>query len=300
MVNHFDWNALQSFLSVARCGRLTIAAQQLGIDHSTLSRRISGLEKSLQVRLFDRQPSGYTLTPQGETLLASAQSMESTALGILDHVAGASHKIAGPVRVGAPDGFGTNFLASKLCKLARLHPALSVQLVTLPRVLSLSKREADIAISLAPPAEGRLHTRKLTDYELGLYGSATYLAQYPPILSVADLRQHRLIGYIEDLIYAPELHYLPLVSRDIHPFFASSSLVVQYQATIQDHGLCILPCFMASTAPTLQRVLPQEIALQRAFYMITHSDIRNIARIRLTCDFIAKEVASSKNLFSAG
>lgn len=299
MVSQFDWNALQSFLAVARCGRLTIAAQQLGIDHSTLSRRIVGLETSLQVRLFDRQPSGYTLTPQGEMLLTSAQTMESTALGILGHVAGASGKIAGTIRVGAPDGFGTHFLAPRLCNLARLHPDLTVQLVTLPRVFSLSKREADIAISLAPPVEGRLHTRKLTDYELGLYGASAYLAQHPPILSAADLKQHRFIGYIEDLIYASELNYLPLVSRDIHPFFASSNLVVQYQATIQGHGLCVLPGFMANATPGLERILPREIALQRAFYMITHSDMRDIARIRLTCDFIAREVALSKSMFSA-
>lgn len=299
MVTQFDWNALQSFLAVVRSGRLTTAAQQLGIDHSTLSRRISGLEKSLQVRLFDRRPSGYTLTPQGETLLESAQSIESTALGILDHVAGASLKIAGTVRVGTPDGFGTSFLASRLCKLARQHPGLNIQLVTLPRVFSISKREADIAISLAPPSEGRMHTRKLTDYELGLYGSTTYLAQHPPILSLADLKQHRFIGYIEDMIYVPELNYLPLVSGDIHPFFASSNLLAQYQTTIQGHGLCVLPYFMANTTPGLERVLPDDVALQRSFYMIIHSDIRNIAPIRITGDFIAKEVALSKDIFFA-
>lgn len=297
MAQEFDWNALPSFLAVARCGRLTVAAQQLGIDHSTLSRRIVSLEKSLQVRLFDRQPSGYTLTPQGERLLASAQNMESTALGVMDHIAGASRKIAGTVRVGTPDGFGTSFLASRLCKLADLYPELNIQLVTLPRVFSLSKREADIAISLAPPAEGRLHTRKLTDYELGLYGSSHYLAQHPPISSVAALKQHRFIGYIEEMIYAPELNYLPLILGEIQPFFASSNLLVQYQATLQGHGLCVLPGFMADANSELHRILPMEIALQRSFYMIIHSDIRNIARVRITGDFIAKEVGLAKDIF---
>lgn len=299
MVNKFDWNALQSFLAVVRCGRLTVAAQQLGIDHSTLSRRIVSLEKDLQVRLFDRQPSGYTLTPQGETLLESAQAMETTALGILDHIAGSSRKIAGTVRIGTPDGFGTSFLTSRLCKLTQRHPDLNIQLVTLPRLFSLSKREADIAISLSPPSEGRLHTRKLTDYELGLYGSHQYLAQHPLIGSVAELKHHRFIGYIEDMIYAPELDYLPLVADDIHPFFASSNLLIQYQATIQGSGLCVLPCFMADTTSGLERVLRDEIALTRSFYMITHSDIRNTARIRVTGDFIAREVALSKAVFSA-
>lgn len=299
MAHQFEWSALQSFLVVARCGRLTIAAQQLGIDHSTLSRRMTSLEKSLQVQLFDRRPSGYTLTPQGERLLESAQSMEATALGILDQVGGASRKIAGTVRVGTPDGFGTSFLAPRLFKLAQQHPDLNIQLVPLPRVFSLSKREADIAVSLTPPSQGRLHTRKLTDYELGLYAASSYLAKHPPICSIADLKQHRFIGYIEDLIYTPELDYLPLVSRDIHPFFSSSSLFIQYQAVLQGHGLCVLPCFMAHAAPELERILTQEIALQRSFYMVTHSDIRNIARVRVTGDFIAREVAASKSLFSA-
>ncbi len=194
MVQQFDWNALQSFLAVVRAGRLTAAAKQLGVDHSTLSRRITELERSLQVRLFDRQPSGYTLTPQGEALLDAAQSMETTALGILTGVAGSSLKIAGTVRIGAPDGFGTRFLGPRLGKLGQAHPDLQIQLVTLPRLFSLSKREADIAIGLAPPAEGRLHARKLTNYQLGLYGSHTYLQQHEPILRLTDLKEHRFIG----------------------------------------------------------------------------------------------------------
>jgi DNA-binding transcriptional LysR family regulator len=297
MVQQFDWNALQSFLAIVRSGRLTLAAKQLGVDHSTLSRRIADLERTLQVRLFDRQPGGYTLTPQGEALLDSAQAMESTALDILTNVAGSSLKIAGTVRIGAPDGFGTHFLAPRLGKLGQTHPDLQIQLVTLPRIFSLSKREADIAIGLAPPAEGRLYTRKLTDYELGLYGSRDYCARHDPILSVADLKRHRFIGYIEDLIYAPELDYLPLISREIHPFFSSSNLLVQLRATLDGYGLCVLPCFMAGEDRRLERILREHVSLTRSFYMITHSDIRNLARIQITLDFIAKEIASSKGIF---
>ncbi len=248
--------------------------------------------------MFDRQPSGYVLTSHGEALLESAQTMESTALGILGSVAGASLRIAGTVRIGAPDGFGTCFLASRLGKLGQMHPDLNIQLVTLPRIFSLSKREADIAIGLAPPAEGRLHTRKLTDYELGLYGARDYCAHHAPISSITDLKRHRFIGYIEDMIYAPELDYLPLVSRDIHPFFTSSNLLVQFRATLQGYGLCILPCFMANADHRLERVLSQQISLRRSFYMITHSDIRNLARIRIALDFIAREVSAAKGVFT--
>lgn len=300
MLEQFDWNALQSFLAVVRCGRLTAAARQLGIDHSTLSRRIVALETSLQVRLFDRQPTGYSLTQQGEGLLDAAQAMETTAIGILSNVAGSSMKIAGTVRVGAPDGFGTSFLAPRLGRLGQLHPELNIQLVTLPRIFSLSKREADIAIGLAQPAEGRLQSRKLTDYELGLYGSHEYCSRYNLLINVADLKQHRFIGYIDDLIYAPELDYLPLVSRDIRPFFASSSLLVQLQATRRGYGLCVLPCFMADADARLTRVLKNHVSLKRSFHMMTHSDIRNLARIRVTLDFIAGEVTAAGGIFMPG
>lgn len=297
MPEQFDWNALQSFLAVVRCGRLTAAARQLGIDHSTLSRRIVELEASLQVRLFDRQPSGYSLTPQGESLLDAAQVMETTAIGILSNVAGSSTKLAGTVRIGAPDGFGTNFLAPRLGRLAQSHPDLQIQLVTLPRIFSLSKREADIAIGLAPPAEGRLQSRKLTDYQLGLYGSHEYCRQQDPILEPTDLKNHRFIGYIQDLIYAPELDYLPLVSRDINPFFASSNLLAQLQAAVHGYGLCVLPCFMADSNPLLTRVLKKQFSLKRSFHMITHSDICNLARIQVTLNFIAQEVSSARSSF---
>ena len=300
MVQQFDWNALQSFLAVVRSGRLTLAARQLGVDHSTLSRRIAALEESLQIRLFDRQPSGYTLTPQGEALLDSAQAMETTALDILANVAGASLKVAGTVRIGAPDGFGTCFLASRLGKLGQTHPDLQIQLVTLPRVFSLSKREADIAIGLASPTEGRLHARKLTDYQLGLYGSSAYCAANEPITSVTDLKRHRFIGYIEDMIYLPELDNLPLISKDIHPYFTSSNLLVQLTAALHGFGLCILPCFIAEAEPRLQRILPKDVQLMRSFHMISHSDTRNLARIQVVAAFLVREVTAARSLFSPG
>lgn len=299
MTQRFDWNALQSFLAVVRYGKLTVAARQLGIDHSTLSRRIGELERVLAVKLFDRQPGGYVLTSQGETLLDSAQAMESTASDVLSNVTGSGLNITGTVRIGAPDGFGMGFLAARLGKLGELHPDLHFQLLTLPRVFSLTRREADIAIGVALPPEGRLHARKLTDYALGLYGAHDYLARHEPIAQITDLKAHRFIGYLEDLI-SQELNYLPLVSREIEPFFTSTNVVVQLTAAAQGFGLCVLPCFMADAEPRLQRVLKDQISLKRAFYMITHADIRNLARIRATMDFIAREANSARANFDPG
>lgn len=258
------------------------------------------LEKTLQARLFDRTATGYALTAQGERLLIHAQEMEAVALGIVGEIAGASLRVAGSVRIGAPDGFGTFFLAPLLAGLAEAHPQLAVQLITLPRVFSLSKREADLAIGLARPDEGRLHARKLTDYELGLYASPAYLRGHGTPASRTDLARHRLIGYIDDLIYAPELDYLPLIAPGLRPGFASSTLAAQFAATTAGHGLCVLPCFMAAGQGGLQRVLADEISIIRSFWLIVHADLRKLARVAVAAEFITEQTRAARARFLPG
>ena len=147
-MERFDWDDLRFFLAVARSGRLTAAARRLGADHATVSRRITSLEESLKAKLFERRPQGYTLTAHGERLLAKAESMETEALAIQSDIGGADMALSGTVRIGAPDGFGTYFLAPRLASLSKAYPGLELQLIAMPRLLSLSKREADVAITL--------------------------------------------------------------------------------------------------------------------------------------------------------
>jgi len=292
-----DWDLLQSFLAVARTGKLTLAARRARIDHSTLSRRLTALEAALGTRLFDRRPSGYTLTEQGERLLRRAEAMESTVLAIQSDVGQSSTRISGTVRIGAPDGFGTAILAPLAGRLSSLHPDLDVDLVATPRSFSLSRREADIVIGLSRPAHGRLHARLLTDYELGLYASRAAEGLWRDGRSADDLAGRPFISYIDDLIFAPELDYLPSISKAIVPRIRSSNLVAQLQATAAGAGLCVLPCFLADGDPRLARVLPRQVRLIRTFWMIVHSDLRDLARIRTTCDFIAEEVSRSSARF---
>ena len=292
-----DWDSLQTVLAIARAGRLTVAARQLAVDHSTLSRRITHLEKSLQARLFDRSPSGYVLTPHGERLRETAEAVERLIVAGVADISGADLRVAGTVRIGATEGFGTMFLAPRLGQLGRMHPNLTLQLVTLPRLFSLSKREADVVIGLAPPEHGRLHARKITDYELGLYGSWEYLSSTASILRRDQLPGCSFIGYTEDLIYAHELDYLPEISPEIRPFLTSSNLLAQWQATAAGHGLCVLPCFMADTDARLVRVLPDHVALVRAFWLIVPTDMRNLRHIRVLCDFIAEETRNARDAF---
>ncbi len=293
----FDWDHLRYFLAVARSGRLTSAAGQLRQDHTTVSRRLASLEAAVGVPLFERSPQGYRLTEFGLRLLPTAEAMERTALTALDETRGHDPPVSGSVRIGAPDGFGSYFLARRIAQLCRAYPKLTVELVAMPRVFSLSKREADIAIGLARPTEGRLHAMKLTDYRLGLYASPGYLAQAAPTEQVEDLRRHALIGYVEDFIFTPELDYLPLVATGLAPQFRSSNLVAQLNAVLSGVGIGILPQFMAAGEPGLVRVLEAQVALTRTFWLVTHSDLHLLPRIRATRDFIARQVREARGLF---
>ncbi len=296
----FDWNDLRSFLGVARSGRLTVAAARLQIDHTTLSRRIGALEHALKAKLFDRSPSGYTLTEQGERLLPIAEQMERLALGAEETVGGSAAAVAGTVRIGSPEGFGSYFLAPRVACLRERYPQLTVQLVAASAVFSLSKRDADIVVSVSRPPTGRLLVSKLIDYDLGLYAAPAYLENTAAIRSSADLSGHRFVSYIGDLLTFPELDFLQHVAPEGSTSLESSNLVAQLQATLSGAGLCVLPAFLAREEKGLVRVLAEEVSLTRSLYLTVHQDLSELARIRAIVRFIKDEVEAAKAVFKLG
>ncbi len=299
-MSRFDWDDLRFFLAVARAGRLTVAARRLGADHATVSRRITALETALKAKLFERRPQGYALTDQGERLLAKAEAMETEALAASSEIGGADLALSGAVRIGAPDGFGTMFLAPRLAKLAAAYPELEIQLVAMPRLLSLSKREADIAITLNPPKEGKIVARKLVDYRLGLFATRDYLDKAPPLQKPEDLFEHRIIGYIDDLIFTPELDYLDDVVKGLRAHVQSSSVVAQMNAALAGAGVAVIHHFMAHDEPRLVPVLPDQVSIERSFWLIVHSDLKDVARVRATMDFIVRETKAARGIFMPG
>lgn len=300
MSKQFDWGSMEWFLAIARSGRLTVAAQKLGIDHTTLSRRIKTLEESLDTKLFERSVTGYTLTAQGERFMEAAQRVETIALKAANDISGETSKIAGTVRIGAPEGFGSSFLAPSLVRLGQRQPGLHLELFTMPRQFSLTRREADMAVSLARPEKGRFQARKLTDYELGLYGTQDYLDTHGTPATRAELRGHKIIGYIQDLIYAQELDYLPQLSRDIVPWITSSNILAQTNMTLEGAGLCILPSFLAAREPRLKRVLADDLRLLRSFWLVVHADLHDLARIRVCSEHLTQDVRAHRDLFLPG
>jgi DNA-binding transcriptional LysR family regulator len=293
----FDWDDLRYFLSVARTGKLTAAALRMGTDHATISRRVRALEERLGAALFSRSPRGYTLTDAGDRLLKHAEEIESAAANIHNEIAGEKFSLSGAVRIGAPDGFGAFFLAPRVGELVTKNPELELQLVAMPRMFSLSKREADIAIGLSRPEHGRLFSRKLTDYTLHLYASRDYLRNNGPITRKEEFADHVLIGYIPELIFAPELDYIFNIGEHLGPRLSSTNLFAQMRATEAGTGLCILPDFMARHVPALVPVLPQVIELKRTFWLIAHQDSRDSARVQTVIRFIVDQVDRAHGQF---
>ncbi len=280
------WDDLRVFLAVARQSRLQAAGRTLGLDPTTAGRRIAALEAALGAKLFDRSPEGYALTEAGRGLVEHAQAMEAQARAASEEIGGHADRLSGTVRIGAPDGVSNYLLVDACDELSRDNPELQVQVVALPRMFSLSKREADLAITVSPPTAGRLTVRKIADYRLRLYARRDVVAGLGPVHSMADLRGLRGIGYISDMIFDKELDYYALLGRETEPSLTSNSLIVQLGWCRRGVGVCILPEFVAREYPELRMLLPDDIGLTRSFYLVRHQDDARVARINRMAEIV--------------
>lgn len=274
-----NWDDMKVFLAVARLESLSAAGRDLKVDPATVGRRIARFEEEMGAPLFAKSPQGYALTDAGQRLLAHAERAEQAMTGAVEELAGQAGNLSGQIRIGAPDGCA-NFLLPQVCaKIAEANPDLEIQIVALPRVFNLSKREADMAIGVsAPEAGNRLTVQKITDYKLFLAGARKYLIKHPKIEHLKDLRGHRMIGYIPDMIFDKELDYLAELGVD-HVNLASNSVSVQFNAIKNGAGIGMVHGFAMPSAPRLRRVLPDDISLTRSFYMIRHADDRRLERM---------------------
>jgi DNA-binding transcriptional LysR family regulator len=290
-----NWDDVRIFLAVARNGQILGAAKALNLNHATVARRLSALETALGSTLFTRKTNGCDLSGAGERFLVHAEAMESAMLAA-SASAGADSRIEGTVRVGAPDGFGVAFLAPRLGELTTRHQGLRVELVPVPRAFSLSRREADIAVTLERPREGRLVARKLTDYRLGLYAAQSYLDAHGMPADLAALADHALVGYVDDLLFTASLDYTGEFLRGWRSTLAISSAMGQTEAVRAGAGIGILHAFMAQRDPDLVPVLPAH-TLTRSYWTVVHEDLRAIRRVALVAEFLAEIVDRERAIF---
>lgn len=281
------WDDLRLFLAVARAETLSAAAKGVRKDAATLGRRVARLERDIEVVLFRKSPQGYALTEAGAQLLERAEAVEQAMRAATERFTGAGRAeadkgLSGQIRIGAPDGCANYVLPQVCTALGQAHPDLDIQIIALPRVFNLSRREADLAIGVSAPTAGQLTVQRITDYRLHFAASERYLADAPPITTLADLNAHRVVGYIPDMIFDRELDYLADagVARIA---MASNSVAVQLNLLRQGAGVGVVHDFALPLVPGLRRVLVDQMSLSRSFFLIRHqSDTRDARLNRFT------------------
>jgi DNA-binding transcriptional LysR family regulator len=220
-----------------------------------------------------------------------AEEAVAAALGV---ARGQGDALSGQVRIGAPDGCANYLLPPVVAAIAAAHPALEIQIVALPRVANLTRREADMAIAVSRPTGGRVIAEKIADYRLSLAASESYLAAHEPIRGLGDLGRHPVVGYIPDMIFDRELDYLAEIGVD-RVALASTSVAVQLNLLRAGAGLGIVHDFALPSAPGVRRVLEEEVSLRRSFWLIRHVDDRRVARLgrfaRLLVEGMRRELA---------
>jgi DNA-binding transcriptional LysR family regulator len=248
-------------LEIARCGSLAGAASTLGLNHATISRRMSALEAELHAPLLVRRVQGCELTVLGQSLLKSCEQIESALAEVHDQVSTTprERQLSGLVRVSTTDAFGAYFVAPTLADLHRINPGLIVELITQTRLTAYGVG-ADIEIGVGEPVVGRPGAEKLTDYRLGLYASHGYETDRGIPESIDELVDHSLVFYIESLLRVDDLDLLTRLTGTHQVAFGSTSVQAQRVATLAGAGIGLLPAFVGDPEASLRRVLPTEVA----------------------------------------
>ena len=288
----FEWDDLRFFLGVCRHKTVSAAGQQLGVDHATVSRRIARLEHALNTKLFEHRPTGFVPTSAGTRLQRMAEVVEASINACEAELSDADSAVEGLVRIGAPDCFATCFLGARLAALCKMHPKLHIELLTSTNASSVSQREVDIFVGSSVPIEGRIISRKLTDYYAGLFASQSYLERRPPIASASDVFSDDYICDV-DAMYSHQSPFA-LVPRIK---FSSVNVLPLLQAVREGEAIALLPSYVTCQDEDLVPVLPAQINFRRSLYVLLHEDNKNLTRVRTVSDFIFSEVQKNRSNF---
>ncbi len=295
-MSRFDpnWDDLKLFLEVSRFPRLSDASRRLGIDATTVSRRLRRLETDLGSILFERTPRGHVLTPAGQQLSNRVEQLEQMTTSIAADISGEGERASGRVKLGVTEGFGAAMVAPAIHEFIQLYPRIEIDLISTNGYVSVSKREADMSVLLSRPTTGRLKARKLADYMVYLYASPGFLEQNGRPTNRADIDDMPFIGYVEDLLMSSKQRYHTEVRPNLEPRFCSSSLIAQYQMARNGCGLVALPAFMADEDKSMEIVLPDKVQIRRSLWLATHEDIADLARIKAVSEFLQELVSRER------
>lgn len=264
-------NDLLVLLAVSRTAKFTTAAHNLGLTHSTVSRRIAALEKSLGGRVLARSDGGWELTDLGERAVAVAEQME-TAVAELESPGQGPETVSGVVRMTATDGFSAYVASPAVAKLRRRHPGLSVEIVTVTRQALQQRSGLDIEVVVGEPRVHRAEAIELGDYELGLYASRDYLADNGTPASVEEVSDHRLVYFVDSMLQVDDLDAPRRLFPEMKDALTSTNVFVHVEATRAGAGIGFLPCFMADRHPDLVRLFPDSVAERLPYWMVLRPD----------------------------
>lgn len=285
----FNWNDLRFFLELARKGRLGPVAKRLKVDHSTVGRRITELERALDTKLFDRTQSGFVPTEAGNRLLSYAESIERNANAINEN-AGDQSPLAGRVRLATMEGLASFYLSPLLPEFYQRYPDVLIELVISTGLMSLTRREADISLGFVAPTSPRLLISKIGSVEIGLYGASAYFETYGVPESVDDLRRHVFVDYVEEEVRIGEVRWLLDIIDHPKVVFRSTSLISQCNAAAAGLALVALPAFLGRRDTRLSQVLTEQISVTRDIWTAVHEDLRHIARIKAVTEFVREMI----------
>ncbi|MBD0322407.1 MAG: LysR family transcriptional regulator [Aldersonia sp.] len=257
-------------LAVGRSGRYSAAAENLGLNHTTVSRRITALERALGGRVLTRGGAGWELTDLGRDALAAAESVESALRAL---VSGSERdNLEGVVRVSATDGFSAFIAAPAAARVQRVHPKLAVELVATTRRASQRRSGFDLEVVVGQPQVHRAEALRLGDYRLGLYASRTYLDSRATPNDVAELAEHPLVYFIDSMLQVDELDLAHSVAPAMRRSVTSTNVFVHVEATRAAAGIGLLPCFMADRHSDLVRVLPDAVNVRLSYWMVARTE----------------------------
>lgn len=273
-----SWDDVRYFLELARQEKLTAAARVLGVEHSTVSRRVTALEKRLGIRLFDRLPKSWSLTNEGEQLLMHARRIEEEALAFSRASMGVG-TLRGTVRISAPPVFASHFMVPRFAALRHRWPGITIEMIGEARQANLYRREADLAIRLSRPDELGLAAKPLAEMGYGLYAAAGWVER--------SQKEWEFIGYDDALREAPQQKWLEKLSAGRTFVFRSNDLAALHQACRVGLGLAVLPHFLARDDPALFAFPDYSCPMNRPIWMAIHPDVRRSPRVKVVADALA-------------
>lgn len=284
-----DWNDLRYFLAIHRSGNLARAGAELGINATTVSRRLTALEEQVHARLFDRTPDGYVLTEAGKDLVSYAERMETEALSLERIVVGADTRAEGSVRVTVTEMLATRFIMPFLHKFNAQHPGVTLEIECTNRTVSLARREADVALRLARPREDNVVAKKLATIPVALYASQNYLAQRGhPKDPDKSLAGHDVLLFAQSRTFELENTWILERTGGAQIPLRSDSVSSIYAATVGSLGIALLPRAVADRDTRLSRIETKTTPEPRVIWQAVHVDLQKNARIRAVLDFLGE------------